>query len=74
MEPKTPLNFAMDQKLQFYQTRRAKRYKESLHLSVDKLIKDEAIEIDGEKHSGITDILSHSLGSAVGQQITIDHG
>ena len=53
----------------FYQTRNTKRYKD-----VDKLIKDDAIEIDGKKHYGITDVISHSLGSAVGQQINNDYG
>ena len=41
---------------------------------VDKFIKDGAIEIDGEKHYGITDIISHSLGSAVSAQINDDYG
>ena len=58
-----------DLKLPFYQTRNTKRYKD-----VDKFIKDDAIEIDGKKHYGITDSISHSLGSAVGQQINNDYG
>ena len=37
-------------------------------------IKDDTIEIDGKKQYGITDIISHSLGSAVGQQIINDYG
>ena len=51
-----------DLKLPLYQTRNTKRYKD-----VDKFITDGAIEIDGKKHYGITDVISHSLGSAVGQ-------
>ena len=41
---------------------------------MDKLIKENAIEIDGKKHYGVTDIISHSLVSAVGQQINDDYG
>ena len=66
---KDPIDFYDDLKLPFYQTRNTKRYKD-----VDKLIKDDAIEIDGKKHYGITDVMSHSLGSAVGQQINNDYG
>ena len=58
-----------DLKLPFYQTRNTKRYKD-----VDKFIKDGTIEVDGKKLTGITDIISHSLGSAVGQQIDNDYG
>ena len=66
---KDPIDFYDDLKLPFYQTRNTKRYKD-----VDKFIKDDAIEIDVKKHYGITDIISHSLGSAVGQQINTDYG
>ena len=66
---KDPIDFYDDLKLPFYQTRNTKGYKD-----VDKLIKDNAIEIDGKKHYGVTDIISHSLGSAVGQQINNDYG
>ena len=66
---KDPVDFYDDLKLPFYQTRNTKRYKD-----VDKFIKDDAIEIDGKKHYGVTDIISHSLGSAVGQQINNDYG
>ena len=62
------IDFYDDLKLPFYQTRNTKRYKD-----VDKLIKDDTIEIDGKKHYGITDVISHSLGSAVGQQINNDY-
>ena len=58
-----------DLKLPLYQTQQTKRYKD-----VDKFIKDGTIEIDGKKLTGITDIISHSLGSAVGQQINNDYG
>ena len=58
-----------DLKLPLYQTQQTKRYKD-----VDKFIKDGTIEVDGEKLTGITDIISHSLGSAVGQQINNDYG
>ena len=58
-----------DLKLPFYQTRNTKRYKD-----VDKFIEDGTIEVDGKKLTGITDIISHSLGSAVGQQINNDYG
>ena len=58
-----------DLKLPFYQTRNTKRYKD-----VDKFIKDGTIEVDGKKLTGITDVISHSLGSAVGQQINHDYG
>ena len=66
---KDPIDFYDDLKLPFYQTRNTKRYKD-----VDKFIKDDAIEIDGKNHYGVTDIISHSLGSAVGQQINTDYG
>ena len=66
---KDPIDFYDDLKLPFYQTRNTKRYKD-----VDKFIQDDAIDIDGKKHYGITDIISHSLGSAVGQQINNDYG
>ena len=52
-----------DLKLPLFQTQQTKIYKD-----VDKLIKDGTIEVDGKKLTGITDIISHSLGSAVGQQ------
>ena len=57
-----------DLKLPLYQTRHTKRYKD-----VDKFIKDGTIEVDGKKLTGITDVISHSLGSAVGQQINNDY-
>ena len=66
---KDPIDYLDDLKLPLYQTRHTKRYKD-----VDKFIKDGAIEIDGEKHYGITDIISHSLGSAVSAQINDDYG
>ena len=66
---KDPIDFYDDIKLPFYQTRNTKRYKD-----VDKFIKDGTIEVDGKKLTGITDIISHSLGSAVGQQINNDYG
>ena len=65
---KDPIDF-YDLKSPFYQTRNTKRYKD-----VEKFIKDDAIEIDGKQHYGITDIISHSLGSAVGQQANNDYG
>ena len=58
-----------DLKLQVFQTRSTKRYKD-----VDKFIKDGTIEVGGKQLTGITDIISHSLGSAVGQQINDDYG
>ena len=58
-----------DLKLPFYQTRNSKRYKD-----VDKFIKDYAIEVDGKKNYGIKNVVSHSLGSAVGQKINNDYG
>ena len=58
-----------DLKLPLYQTQQTKRYKD-----VDKFIKDGTIEVDGKKLTGITDIISHSLGSAVSQQINNDYG
>ena len=64
-----PIDYLDDLKLPLYQTRNTKRYKD-----VDKFIKDGAIEIDGKKHYGITDIISHSLASAVSQQINDDYG
>ena len=66
---KDPIDFYDDLKLPFYQTRNTKRYKD-----VDKFIQDDAIEIDGKKHYSVTDIIAHSLGSAVGQQINNDYG
>ena len=66
---KDAIDFYDDLKLPFYQTRNTKRYKD-----VDKFIQDEAIEIDSKKHYGVTDIISHSLGSAVGQQTNNDYG
>ena len=58
-----------DLKLPLFQTRNTKRYKDA-----NKFIKDGAIEVDGKKLTGITDIISHSLGSAVGQQINNVYG
>ena len=58
-----------DLKLPLYQTQQTKKYKD-----VDQFIKDGTIEVDGKQITGITDIISHSLGSAVGQQINNDHG
>ena len=55
-----------DLKLPFYQTQQTKRYKD-----VDKFITDGTIEVDGQKLTGITDVISHS---AVGQQINNDYG
>ena len=66
---KDPIDFYDDLKLPFYQTRNTKRYKD-----VDKFSKDDTIEIDGKKLTGITDIISHSLASAVSQQINDDYG
>ena len=56
-------------KLPLLQTRNTKRYKD-----VNEFIKDGAIEVDDKKLTGITDIISHSLGAAVGQQINNDYG
>ena len=58
-----------DLKLPLFQTQQTKRYKD-----VDKFIKDGTIEVEGKKLTGITDIISHSLGSAVGQQIKNNYG
>ena len=58
-----------DLKLPLYQTQQTKRYKD-----VDKFIKYGTIKVDGKKLTGITDIISHSLGSAVSQQINNDYG
>ena len=58
-----------DLKLPFYQARNTKRYKD-----VDKLIKDYSVDIDGKKNYGIKQIVSHSLGASVGQQINEDYG
>ena len=66
---KDPIDFWDDVKLPLYQTRNTKRYKD-----VNEFIKDGSIEIDGKKHYGISDVISHSLGSAVGQQINNDYG
>ena len=52
-----------------HQTRNTKRYKD-----VDKFIKDGTIEVDGKKLTGITDVISHSLGSAISAQINNDYG
>ena len=57
-----------DLKLPLYQTQQTKRYKDV------KFIKDGTIEVDGKQITGVTDIISHSLGSAVGQQINSDYG
>ena len=57
-----------DLKLPLYQTRNTKRYKD-----VDKFLQDYAIDIDGKKKYGIKNVVSHSLGSAVGQQINDDY-
>ena len=66
---KDPTGFYDDLKLPFYQTRNTKTYKD-----VYKFVKDDAIEIDGKKHYSVTDIISHSFGSAVGQQMDNDYG
>ena len=66
---KDAIDFWDDLKLPCYQTRNTKRYKD-----VDKFIQDGTIDIDGKKHYGVTDIIAHSLGSAVGQQINNDYG
>ena len=66
---KDTIDFYGDLKPLFYQTRNTKRYKD-----VDTFIKDDAIEIDGKKHYGISDVISHSLGSAVGQHINNEYG
>ena len=58
-----------DLKLPFYQTRNTKRYKD-----VDKFLQDYAIDIDGKKHYGMKNVVSHSLGASVGQQINDDYG
>ena len=58
-----------DLKLPFYQTKNTKRYKD-----VDNFIQDYAIDIEGKRNYGIKNIVSHSLGSAVGQQINEDYG
>ena len=58
-----------DLKLPFCQTRNTKRYKD-----VDNFIQDYAIDIDGKKNYGIKNIVSHSLGASVGQQINDDYG
>ena len=63
------LYIARTLKLPLFQTQQTKRYKD-----VDKFIKDGTIEVDGKKLTGVTDIISHSLGSAVGQQINNDYG
>ena len=65
---KDPIDFYDDMKLPLYQARNTKRYKD-----VDKFIEDGTIEIDGKKHTGITDVISPSLGSAVGQQINNEY-
>ena len=58
-----------DLKLPFYKTRDTQRYKD-----VKDHIERHAIEIDGKKHYGITDIIGHSLASSVNQQINEDYG
>ena len=58
-----------DLKLPLFQRRNTKRYKD-----VNKFIKDGTIEVDGKKLTGMTDIISHSLASAVSQQINDDYG
>ena len=58
-----------DLKLPLFQTRSTKRYKD-----VDKFIKDGTIEVGGKKLTGITDVISHSLGSAISAQINNDYG
>ena len=65
---KDPIVFWDNLKLPLYQTRNTTRYKD-----VDKFIKDGAVEIDGKKHYGISDVINYSLGSAVGQQINNDY-
>ena len=57
-----------DLKLPLYEIQQTKRYKD-----LDKFIKDGTVDIDGKKLTGITDVISHSLGSAVGQQINNDY-
>ena len=58
-----------DLKLPLYQTQQTKTYN-----YVNKFSKDGTIEVDGKTLTGIADIISHSLGSAVGQQINNDYG
>ena len=58
-----------DLKLPLFQTRSTKRYKDA-----DKFIKDGTIEVGGKKLTGITDVISHSLGSAISAQINNDYG
>ena len=58
-----------DLKLPLLQTRSTKRYKD-----VDKFIKDGTIEVGGKQLTGITDVISHSLGSAISAQINNDYG
>ena len=58
-----------DLKLPLYKTQQTKRYKD-----VDNFIKDGTIEVDGKQLTGITDIISHGLGSAVSQQVNNDYG
>ena len=58
-----------DLKLPLYKTQQTKRYKD-----VDNFIKDGTIEVDGKQLTGITDIISHSLGSAVSQHVNNDYG
>ena len=52
-----------------HRTQQTKRYND-----VDEFIKDGTIDVEDKKRTGITDIISHSLGSAVGQQIHNDYG
>ena len=56
-----------DLKLPLHKTRLTQRYKDA-----SKHIEDEAVVIDGEKDYGTTDIIGHSLGSAVTAQINQD--
>ena len=58
-----------DVKLPFYQTSNTKRYKD-----VNKFIQDGSIEVDGKKLYGVSDVVSHSLGSAVRAQINNHYG
>ena len=58
-----------DLKLPLFQTRSTKRYKD-----VDKFVKDGTIEVGGKQLTGITDVISHSLGSAISAQINNDYG
>ena len=61
---KSAQDFWDDLKLPFHKTQLTKRYKDA-----DKFIQDGAIEAEGKKDYGITDIISHSLGSAVSAEL-----